>query len=57
MTTTENENQVKIWYDDNAYYILNRLNSVLSKHGLIFEEDGEEHDGFILLNLVKLEGK
>jgi len=43
---------IRLEYDDNAIDIIDAMNEALEEHGLKFEDDGKEHDGFIILTLV-----
>jgi hypothetical protein len=48
-------NEVRLEYDDQALDIIDKMNRALFVEGLRFEDDGEEHDGFMILNLVEVE--
>lgn len=48
-----NSMQIKIEYDDDQLEIIDKINDVLEEYGLKLEDDMQEHDGFILLSLVK----
>lgn len=45
--------KVKIDYDDDQLEIVDKINEVLEEHGLKLEDDMQDHDGFIILTLVK----
>ncbi len=45
---------LKISYDDNELDIMDGVNAALKKIGYRFEDDGQEHDGWIEYNLVKI---
>lgn len=38
---------MKIWHDYQPDEIITRLNTLLKEHGLWFEDDGKEHDGYM----------
>lgn len=44
---------MKIFYDYQPDEVINKVNLLLKKHGLWFEDDGEEHDGYILYKLLE----
>jgi len=44
---------MKIWYDDQPDAIIARVNKLLKEHGLWFEDDGKEHDGYMEYVLKK----
>jgi hypothetical protein len=46
---------IKLEYDDNGLDIIKKLNDALKEHKLEFRDDGQEHDGFVLLTLERLE--
>lgn len=43
--------QVRINYDDQALDIMGSYEAALKPHGVTAEEDGEEHDGWVIINL------
>lgn len=47
------EATVRLDHDDNIIDVLDKLNKALAAHGLEFVDDEEEHDGFMILKLVK----
>ena len=49
----ERLDQVRFEYDDTVMDAIDRINSVLEKHGLYFEWENAEHDGFDIYFLVK----
>ena len=44
---------VRIDYDDDQIEIVDKINEVLEEHDLKLQDDMQEHDGFIILKLVK----
>lgn len=44
---------MQIEYDDQAEEIMNKVNEDLKEHGLRFEVDNEEHDGFCIFELKR----
>jgi hypothetical protein len=48
------EGQMRIDYDDQLDGVVDKVNGVLAAHGLKFEDDGKEYDGFIIYALVKV---
>jgi hypothetical protein len=46
--------QMRVEYDDQLDGVVDKVNGVLAAHGLKFEDDGKEHDGFIIYTLVKV---
>lgn len=45
--------EIKIEYDDDILNILDKVNQAISDYGFIFEDDGNPHDGFCILSLIK----
>jgi hypothetical protein len=45
--------QVRLEYDDQVFDIIGKINEALAAKGLRFDDDEEEHDGFIILNLIE----
>jgi hypothetical protein len=50
-------NTVRIDYDDDQLDIIDKINKALEVWGLRFEDDMQEHDGFILLTLEDKDDK
>lgn len=42
-----------IHYDDQILDIIQKINTLLQQHDLVLEDDGKEHDGYIVYTLVK----
>lgn len=49
-----NSNTLTISYDDNLNDVIDNVNGVLAKIGLIFQDDGLEHDGFCIYTLMPI---
>lgn len=47
-------NTLCIDYDDDALAIMDRVNVILKPHGLVFENDEKDHDGFVVYNFKEL---
>lgn len=47
--------QMRVEYDDQLDGVVDKVNGVLEAHGLRFEDDGNEHDGFCIYTLVKVQ--
>ena len=45
---------IQIDYDDDTLAVISKINQALAPHCLELEDDNEDHDGFIILNLVEL---
>lgn len=45
--------QIRIDHDDGALDVITKVNEALESYGLSFDDDGLEHDGFVLLNLME----
>jgi hypothetical protein len=43
---------IRLDYDDTELDIIEKVNDILQEHGLKFVDDGLEHDGYIIMNLV-----
>lgn len=46
---------MKIEHDDSIADVIGKINRELRKHGVEFEDDGLEHDGWIEFELVELD--
>ena len=46
--------QVRLEYDDQVLDIIDKINRALFVKGLKLEDDGKDHDGFMILNLVEV---
>lgn len=44
--------QLRIDYDDNGMTIIDKVNESLQPHHLMFLDDGMDHDGYCLFELV-----
>jgi hypothetical protein len=44
--------QIQIEYDTHLEDVIPKVNEALEKYGLEFVEDDQEHDGFIIYDLV-----
>ena len=49
----EVEQKLEIQYDDEMMDVMDRINVLLKSHGLQFNDDGLEHDGFVIYKLEK----
>ena len=47
--------EVIVEESDTSLDVIDKVNRALLEHGLEFEDDGKEHDGFCVLTLRKLE--
>lgn len=47
--------KITVEHDDNAIDVIDKVNKALKEHRLVFEDDGEEHDGFVVLKLKERE--
>ena len=45
--------QLRIDYDDVGMDIIDKVNSFLAPHHLIFIDDGQDHDGYCLFALTE----
>ena len=43
--------QVRIEYDDDQLNVVDKINTALKRHGLVFVDDGLPHDGYCLFTL------
>jgi hypothetical protein len=43
--------QVRIEYDDDQLNVVDKINTALERHGLVFVDDGLPHDGYCILTL------
>ena len=50
----DNSLEIKIDYDDDVLDIIDKVNEVLAKVGMVLQYDNREHDGFDIYSLVKL---
>jgi len=46
--------QMRLDYDDQLDDVVVKVNKLIAAHGLKFEDDGKEHDGFCIYALVKV---
>lgn len=46
--------KIRINYDDDLMGVIDKVNNALEPHNLEFKEDNEQHDGFMLYDLVFL---
>lgn len=46
--------QIRLEYDDDTIAMLDKINRALETRGLKLVDDGEVHDGYILLTLVEV---
>lgn len=44
-------NQVRIEYDDDVLNIIDKINTALERHGLVFVDDDLPHNGYCLFIL------
>jgi hypothetical protein len=44
-------NQVRIEYDDDQLNVVDKINAVLKRHGLVLVDDGLPHEGYCLFTL------
>lgn len=49
------QEQLRIDYDKDAMDIMDAVNERLEQYGLMFEDDGLAHDGFLLYDLKRLD--
>jgi hypothetical protein len=47
----EEEETLRVDYDDGALDVVEKVNAALAAYGLEFVDDGEDHDGFCLFIL------
>lgn len=45
-------NEIRIDHDDSVIDIVDALNAVLAGTGIRLEDDGKEHDGFVIYQVV-----
>ena len=48
---------LRLDYGDHEIDILDGVNNILKPHGLMFEDDGLEHDGYMIWTLKPVEPK
>jgi hypothetical protein len=53
--TVAQSNQVRIDYDDHPEDVVEKINAALCAHGLALVDDGQSHDGYVLLTLQAIE--
>lgn len=49
--------KLTVMYDDTPDKVVDRVNKLLKEHGLHFQDDGEEHDGFCIYTLTNTKDK
>ena len=48
--------KLRLNYDDSGIDIVDKINKALEEHGLWFQDDGEEHDGFRIQKIGQCAG-
>lgn len=48
------KDQITVYYDDQIDRVVDKINELLSAHGLVLADDGEEHDGYCVYRLHML---
>jgi hypothetical protein len=56
MTQEENDT-IRIEYDDNILDIIDKIDWVLQFYGLTIQDDEKEHDGFCIFNIGEYQGE
>jgi hypothetical protein len=46
---------IRIEYDDDVIHIIDKINKTLAPHNFTLKDDMQEHDGWIILTLEKIE--